>query len=125
MYISITDLLIFIIVVIGSVAGIFLIITLLKLNRVISKVDKFVGDNSENATKTIEVLPDTVKNVGAAAASICKTSDSAGNAIESIGETISDAATTVEGKAEGILTAIDVASELIKVIPDIISKFRK
>ena len=120
--ISIKDLTNFVLFAIGVSVGVFLIIALINLNKLIKHVNQIIEENKANINTTMSVIPKAADNLNQAAVSVKSTVDKAGNMIENIEGTVSEAAATVEDTTEGLVDAVKAIINIVKTIMSLFSK---
>lgn len=111
------------------IAGIVLIVvaimTVIKISKLITRVDKLVEINDDNINKTAKIIPEVVNNVNAITIGVRQGIDTANNTIESIGESISETVTTVSESTEGFFDVVSIAGEVIKAILNLLPAWKK
>ena len=138
---TLQDLMIFFAFIIGIVAGVFLIIILWKIRKVICNVQSLIDTNQEAITKTIKTIPvimDDVKHINTnvidisdnlkvsvpiilkdteSITSTAKTSiEVASSVIDNVGTEINETVDGYKKDAAGIMTYIHIAEEVFKII---------
>lgn len=102
--------------IVGIIAGVIVVATFLSLNRLIKRVDKLVEKNDEHINKTVNVIPELVKNANDVSIGLKQGIDKANNTIETIGDSICETVTTVSEGTEGFFDFVSIAGEVIKVL---------
>lgn len=124
MYVNINEVLGFIAIFIGVCLGIavlvLLIIVLVNLIKTIRKVNKVIDDNTANISKTIEKLPELAENVDEAVVSIKDNVDIVGGVVSNVEDTFLDTKPT--GSNDMIMTIVDIAENIAKVVINLITK---
>ncbi|KUO53256.1 MAG: hypothetical protein APF76_01950 [Desulfitibacter sp. BRH_c19] len=141
MYISIQDLGIFLVLSIVAVAGIFLIITLNKVNRILSEVKKTITNNNENIQKTIdnftstfeninevtsslrknkqifdESIPSTINNIHSISATLKSTTDKVDRSLDIVNISLIETASSVKENTQDIISYIKIISDAVRVL---------
>ncbi|MDD4327011.1 MAG: hypothetical protein PHN99_01855 [Eubacteriales bacterium] len=122
MYISFEDLVLFILICLAVVVGIFLIIALKHLIGLLKKLNRIVDTNKDDIDRTVQALPKTVSSIGDVADSLKDTSDKAGQVIGTIDGAVTTTVETVNDTSDNVYEIIKVAGLIAKFISD---AFRK
>lgn len=112
----------FILFCLGITVGVFLILALVNLIRLIKKLNVILDENQKNLHSTLAQLPKTVENVNAVASDIRGGIQKAGDTAEGIGEMFTHVAATMDEKAEKLYTLAGFVSDGGKFLLDILSK---
>ncbi len=112
----------FIIFCLAVAVGIFLIILIKNLIRVVSSVQKVIDNSAQNIEQTLEVLPQTLKSVDGVAVSAKTTLDKATSIVTNVEEGVTDTFDSFTFNAENIVNIVNIASSVVK---SIISAFSK
>jgi uncharacterized protein YoxC len=134
---TLQDLMIFSAFIVGIIAGIFLIIVLFKLKKVISSVQALVDDNKDSITKTINATPGVMDDIKVISTNIRDVSGDLNNSlpvilkdtevisgktkasmetvssvIDNIGTGINDTVNEYKNTTSSIVTYIQIAEEI-------------
>jgi methyl-accepting chemotaxis protein len=120
--ISLGQLMVFLLYSIGMIAGIFLILVLVKAFSVLKRLNTILTDNQENVNQLLDVLPKTVDSINEGVEGIKRTVDAAADTMEYIGDNVTVGRSSSFGSAEGILEIVRVASEVAKAVIHYFSK---
>ena len=138
---TLQDLLIFSAYIVGIVAGVFLIIALWKIKKVISSIQSLVDSNKEDITKTIKATPSIMDDIKVISTNFkdvsgdlnnsipailkntecitnkAKTSiEMASSVIDNVGSGINDTVDEYKESASSIVTYIHIAEEVFQII---------
>lgn len=125
MYISIHDLGLIVLFILALFAGIYLIITLKNLNRILIIAKDFLKRNSESLDNSIILLPETLKYTNEMAQSIKHQVDEVGTTISTVGTGISETVATINDKADTGITMIKSVGEVIQILIDVFKKSKE
>lgn len=124
MYISLTDFLLTIIVFVIAALAIYLVITLRNLNSLIQSFEKLLEKNADSLTKSMTVLPETIKNIGAAAQSTQEQIEDIGSTVNVLGSNLLETATSLNEKTVSGISFVKTIVEVVAVIKDYIDSRR-
>lgn len=125
-YISIRDLMIFLAVFILFcllvVVGIFFIMTLNHLNKLLTRANKLVESNEESLHKTLALLPETVQNVNEVVANVKMGLDQVGDTVEAVETALTETVAAVSGNTQNFFSLVNTVSGIAKIIFEVFSK---
>ena len=141
MYISIQELVLFIVFCLVAVGAIYLIITLNNFNKVLVEAKQMINYNKANIQQTVENLthasadikeitasirkgkhifdediPDTIANIHSISETLKNTSENADHSIEIINSSLIETATTVRENTQDLITYAKLISEVLSLI---------
>ncbi|MGI6685872.1 MAG: hypothetical protein ACOX47_10475 [Bacillota bacterium] len=122
MYISLQDFCLIILVMIALSVGIYLLITLKNLNRLLTMAGDFFKRHHENLDKSIQQLPETIKDTREMTNSIKHQVDEVGTSFSSLGVGLSETVATINDKTDTGLALIKGVGEVLQVLVDIFRK---
>jgi uncharacterized protein YoxC len=122
MYISLQDLCLIILFILALCVGIYVIITLKKLNQLLTVAGDFFKRHQENLDKTFQQLPETIKSTREMTGSIKHQVDEVGTSLSALGAGLSETVATINDKADTGLTLIKGIGEVLQVLIDIFKK---
>lgn len=122
MYISLQDLCLVILVIIALCLGIYLMLTLKKLNQLLTIAGDFFHRHREHLDKSIELFPQTIKNTNEMTQSIKHQVDEVGTGLSTLGEGLSETVATINDKADTGLSLIKGLGEILQVLIDVFKK---
>lgn len=126
--ISINDLLIFIIVFLGScllfAISVTLIIALVNLVKMTKKMNRLIDENSEHIGKTIKLLPGLADSFTKAGTSVKINADKIGSSCGAIEVMLTGSPSTGD-ESNTLQTIINIAESILKVIVGYFSKKEK
>jgi len=147
MYISLQDLGIFLVFCFVAAASIFLITTLIKLNRLLNEVNNRIVKNDENIQKTIdnfvatseniniittslrknkhmfdETIPDSISNIHSISETLKNTTQKVDKSLDVVNLNLMETASTVKENTQDIITYIRVIGEALRVLLQLIFK---
>lgn len=122
MYISLQDLCLVVLVIIAFAVGIYLMVTLKNLNRILTMVNDLFKRQQENLDKSIQQLPETIKNTREMTQSIKHQIDDVGTSFSALGLGLSETVATINDKADTGLTLIKGIGEVLQVLIDLFKK---
>ncbi len=150
MYISVQNLGLFILFCIVVVVGIYLIITLRNLNKVLTETRKIIDNNNDNINKTVDNLtyasadikdiaeaigenkhvfykevPETIDNIHTISASLKNISENADQSLEVVSISLIETANTVKESTQDLTTYIKIISEVLNLITQAIFPKKK
>lgn len=106
MYISLHDLGLIILFILVLCAGIYFIITLKNLNRLLMIAGDFLKRHNESLDKSMQLLPETLKNTSEMTQSIKHQVDEVGSTLSTLGTGIFETVATLNDKADTGITII-------------------
>jgi len=115
------DIAYFIIFCVIVAVGIYLFIVLHNFLKLLKQVNKVLDENQESITKTINLLPDTVKNVNETTQSIKDSVDKAASTIGSIEGTVTETLAAVSDNTDSVLSIVTIASKIVNIVLSIFS----
>ncbi|EEG76815.1 hypothetical protein [Dethiobacter alkaliphilus] len=147
MYVSLQDLGIFLVLLVLFVAGIFLVITLNNINKLVSGINKRISDNEKNIQETItnvnasmknineistaiymnkdllEVqVPGTINNLHALSATLKNTGEKVDYSVDMVNTSLVETASTVQENTQDILGYVRIVSESLRIFLEMFSK---
>lgn len=125
MYISLQDLALIILFIAVLCAIVYFIITLKNLNRLLTIVDDFAKKHNESLDKSIQLLPETIRNTNQMTQSIKHQVDEVGTTISILGTGISETVATINDKADTGITVIRGVGEVLQILIDAFKKSKK
>lgn len=124
MYISLTDFFLTIIVFVIAALAIYLVITLRNLNSLIQNFEKLLEKNADSLTKSMTVLPETIKSIGAVAQSAQEQIEDIGSTVNVLGSNLVETATSLNEKTVSGISFVKTIVEVVAVIKDYIDSRR-
>lgn len=124
MYISLTDFLLTIIVLVIVVLAIYIVITLKNLNSLIRSFEKFLEKNADPLTKSLTLLPEAVKNIGSLAKSGQEQIEDIGSTVNALGSNLVETATSLNEKTFSGISFVKTIVDVVTVIKDYIDSRR-
>lgn len=118
MYISLADFLLFIIVIVVLAAGTYLIITLKNLNSLIKGTRQLIERNTEPLTKSVALLPETIRNTGELAKSAQVQIDEIGTTVSSIGGSLAETAASFSEKTVSGVSFVNTVVDVISIVKE-------
>lgn len=125
MYISLTDFLLFIVVLVAVLLGIYVVITLRNLNLVIKKFDNLLTQNADPLTKSIALLPEAIKNTGALAKSAQEQMEDIGSTVDALGSSLVETAVSLNEKTVSGVSFVKTFIEVVSIIKEYIDSRRE
>lgn len=122
MYISLHDLGLIILFILVLCAGIYFIITLRNLNRLLMIAGDFVKRHNESLDKSILLLPETLKNTNEMTQSIKHQVDEVGTTLSTLGTGISETVATINDRADTGITVIKGVGEVLQILIEVFKK---
>jgi len=144
---SLQELGIFLVLLVLFIAGIYLIMTLNNVNKVVFGINKRIDDNDkniqdiiENATSSMEhikdissslymnkdlldvQIPGTINNIYGISTALKHTSEKVDTSVDMVHTSLMETASTVQANTEVILGYIRIVSEGLRIILEIFSK---
>ena len=144
---SLQELGIFLVLLVLFVAGIYLIMTLNNINKVVSGLNKRIDDNEnniqdiiKNATSSMEhindissalymnkdlldvQIPGTINNIYGISTTLKHTSEKVDSSVDMVNTSLMETASTVQANTEDILGYVRIVSEGLRMILEIFSK---
>ncbi len=98
------------------VISVYLIITLSNINKLMVKLNRIIGMNTENINMTCALLPLIATNVNGAAIGIKDGFATVGSAVGTLDESRVETVAAVTAGAENILKLISVAGTLVQSV---------
>jgi len=120
--ISLGQLMVFLLYLIGIIAGVLLILVLVKLFSLLKRLNTIVSNNEENVNELLDVLPKTIDSINEGVEGVKRTVDAAADTMEYFGDNVSVGRSGSLGSVEGILEIVRVASEVAKAVIHYFSK---
>jgi len=118
MYISFADFCLSIVVFMAVVAGIYVVITLRNVNTLVKGLGKLLESNADNLTKSLALLPETIKSTGTLAESAREQIDDIGPSVSSIGSSIAQTAASLNEKTLGGMSFVKTAMDVVIIVKD-------
>jgi len=147
MYISLQDLGIFVVFCIVAAASIFLIITLIKFNKMLNEVNSKLIKNDEKIQKTIdnfaatseninvittslkknkhifdETIPASISNIHLISETLKNTTQKADKSLDVVNLNLMETASAVKENTQDIITYIRVIGEVVRVLVQLVFK---
>lgn len=147
MYISLQDLGIFLVFSIVAVASIFLIITLIKFNKMLNEVNNRIVKNDEKIQKTIdnfaatseninvittslkknkhifdETIPASISNIHLISETLKNTTQKVDKSLDVVNLNLMETASAVKENTQDIITYIRVIGEVARVLVQLVFK---
>lgn len=145
MYISLQDLGIFVVFCIVAAASIFLIITLIKFNKMLNEVNSKLIKNDEKIQKTIdnfaatseninvittslkknkhifdETIPASISNIHLISETLKNTTQKADKSLDVVNLNLMETASAVKENTQDIITYIRVIGEVVRVLVQLV-----
>lgn len=124
MYISLSDFLLTIIVVVAVVVGIFAVITLRNVNSLVKGFEKLLEKNSDSLTKSVSLLPETIKNTSSLAKTAQEQIDDIGSTVNSLGGSLAETAASLNEKTVSGISFINTVVDVVSIVKDYIDSRR-
>ncbi|WP_028309027.1 hypothetical protein [Desulfitibacter alkalitolerans] len=147
MYISLQDLGIFLVFSIVAAASIFLIITLIKFNKMLNEVNNRIVKNDEKIQKTIdnfaatseninvittslkknkhifdETIPASISNIHSISETLKNTTEKVDKSLDVVNLNLMETASAVKENTQDIITYIRVIGEAVRVLVQLVFK---
>jgi len=122
MYISLQDLCLVILLILALCVGVYIIITLKKLNQLLTVAGDFFKRHQDNLDKSLQQLPETIKSTREMTHSIKHQVDEVGTSLSALGTGLSETVATINDKADTGLTLIKGVGEVLQVLIEIFKK---
>lgn len=144
---SLQELGIFLVLLVLFIAGVYLIMTLTNINKVVFGLNKRINDNEkniqdiiENATSSMKhindissslymnkdlldvQIPGTIKNIYGISTTLKHTSETVDSSVDMVNTSLMETASTVQANTEDILGYVRIVSEGLRMILEIFSK---
>jgi uncharacterized protein YoxC len=144
---SLQELGIFLVLLVLFIAGIYLIMTLNNINKVVFGLNKRVDDNEKNiqdiinsATSSMKhindisnslymnkdlldvQIPETINNIYSISTTLKHTSEKVDSSVDMVNTSLMETASTVQANTEDILGYVRIVSEGLRMILEIFSK---
>jgi predicted PurR-regulated permease PerM len=120
--IPVGDLMLFIVFCMAAVVTVFLVIMMINLINLIKRAIKIIDSNSENLSKTLAILPETVKNVNDVTVGLKENMEKAGVFIENIEDAVTGTVVSVSESTEGFMDIAKTAMSVFKMVVSFFSK---
>ncbi len=123
--VSLGDLALFVLFVLGVAVLVYLIMTLRNLSSLIRRSDQLLEKNADNIQVSLDLLPEVVENVHEITGTLRDGVDKAETAIDHIGGSLSEAVATVATGAGSIAVYTKIIREMIHIVTRIMSSRSK
>lgn len=120
MYISLTDFILTIIVLVIVMLAIYIVITLKNLNSLIQSFEKLLEKNADSLTKSLTLLPETIKDIGALAKSGQEQIEDIGSTVNALGSNLVETSTSLNEKTISGISFVKTIIDVVSVIKDYI-----
>jgi len=124
MYISLSNFLLSIIVVVAVVVGIFAVITLRNVNSLVKGLEKLLERNSDYLTKSVSLLPETIKNSSSLAKTAQEQIEEIGLTVNSLGSSLAETAASLNEKTVSGVSFVNTVVDVVSIIKDYIDSRR-
>ena len=146
MYVSLQDLSFFLVLVVLFVAGIFAIITLAKISKLITDIHGRINDNEKNIQDTFDnvansmknineisnslsmnkellefQIPGTIKNIHSLSTILKNTSEKIDHSVDMVSTSMMETADTVQENTQDILGYLRIVSEGLRILLEMFS----
>ena len=146
-YFTLQELGIFLVLLVMFIAGIYAIITLSNINKVVSGINKRIVDNEENIQDTIDnvtssmknineissslymnkdlldvQIPGTINNIYSLSTTLKHTSEKVDDSVDMVNVSLMETASTVQENTEDILSYVRIVSEGLRIFLEMFSK---
>jgi len=146
-YFTLQELGIFLVLLVVFVAGIYAIITLSNISKVVSGINKRIVDNEENIQDTIDnvtssmknineissslymnkdlldvQIPGTINNIYSLSTTLKHTSEKVDDSVDMVNVSLMETASTVQENTEDILSYVRIVSEGLRIFLEMFSK---
>lgn len=125
MYISLTDFLLTIVVFVVVLLGIYAVITLRNLNSLIKGFENLLEKNADELTKSMALLPETIKNTGALAKSAQEQIEDIGSTVDALGSSLVETAVSLNEKTVSGVSFVKTIVDVVSIIKDYIDSRRE
>ncbi len=144
---SLQELGIFLVLLVLFIAGIYLIMTLNNINKVVFGLNKRIDDNEKNIQEIINnatssmnhindissslymnkdlldvQIPETINNIYSISTTLKHTSEKVDSSVDMVNTSLMETASTVQANTEDILGYVRIVSEGLRMILEIFSK---
>lgn len=102
-YVEASEILVWILCIVGIVALVFLIIVLVKLSGLIGQVKKLIGKNNDEIDRTLKALPETVENIKEISGEVNDAITDIKPAVEKCKKTVAKTADTIDAINNNVL----------------------
>lgn len=138
---------IFLVLLVMFIAGIYAIITLSNINKVVSGINKRIVDNEKNIQDTIDnvtssmknineissslymnkdlldvQIPGTINNIYSLSTTLKHTSEKVDDSVDMVNASLMETASTVQENTEDILSYVRIVSEGLRIFLEMFSK---
>lgn len=124
MYISLADLLLSILVIVAVLVGTYAVITLRNVNSLIKNFGKLLEKNSDSLTKSLALLPETIKNTSSLAKSAQEQIDDIGSTVNFLGSSLAETAATLNEKTVSGVSFVNTVIDVVSIVKDYMSSRR-
>lgn len=124
MYISLSNFLLSIIVVVAVVVGIFAVITLRNVNSLVKGLEKLLERNSDYLTKSVSLLPETIKNSSSLAKTAQEQIEEIGLTVNSLGSSLAETAASLNEKTVSGVSFVNTVVDVVSIVKDYIDSRR-
>lgn len=118
MYISLTDLWLSILVVVAVVVGTYAVITLRNVNSLVKDLGKLLEKNADHLTKSVALLPETIKNTSSLAKSAQEQIDDIGSTVNSLGSSLAETAASLNEKTVSGVSFVNTVIDVVSIVKD-------
>lgn len=124
MYISLADLGLSIMVIVVLVVGGYAVTTLRNVNSLVKGFEKLLERNADPLTKSLALLPETIKNTSELAKSAQEQIDDIGSTVNSLGSSLAETAASLNEKTVSGISFVNTVVEVISIVKDYIGSRR-
>lgn len=118
MYISLADLWLSILVVVAVVVGTYAVITLRNVNSLVKDFGKLLEKNADPLTKSLALLPETIKNTSSLAKSAQEQIDDIGSTVNSLGSSLAETAASLNEKTVSGVSFVNTVVDVVSIVKD-------
>lgn len=124
MYISLADLWLSILVIVAVVVGTYAVITLRNVNSLIKDFGKLLEKNADPLTKSLTLLPETIKNTSNLAKSAQEQIDDIGSTVNSLGSSLAETAASLNEKTVSGISFVNTVVDVVSIVKDYMNSRR-
>lgn len=125
MYISLTDFLLIIVALVVVLLGIYAVITLRNMNSLIKGFGNLLEKNADPFTKSMALLPETIKNTGFLAKSAQEQIEDIGSTVDALGSSFVETAVSLNEKTVSGVSFIKTIVDVVSLIKDYLDSRRE
>lgn len=123
--IPVGDLMLFLVFCMAVVVTVFVVILMLNLINLIKRANKIIDSNSGNLSKTLAILPETIRNVNDVSVDVKESMEKAGAFMETIEEAVTGTVVSVSEGTEGFMDIAKTAMNVFKMVFSFFGKARE